>query len=136
VWLGEARLGAVRHGVAGEDNYRKERTFNMTYQWKGPVVCKIDAQIAGEELERISQKGALTPKHVVDESRPGAAALHEHFDWNDETAAEKFRVVQARDILRGIVTVTVGGKKVAEPVRAFVSIQHRKYQQIARNGSY
>ncbi len=57
----------------------------MVYQWKPTANFKIDAQTAGDELERIaSMREKLTPEVIVDESRPEAAILHPCFDWNDE----------------------------------------------------
>lgn len=91
----------------------------MTYQWKVPLY-KVTAQKAGEELERISGKGELTPAAVVDASRPSTAVLHNIFDWDDASAAEKCREVQASGIIRNLVTVQVENVKTNEPVRCFV----------------
>lgn len=96
----------------------------MIYQWKQPRYG-VEAQVAGEELERIGEKhSAITAEAVVDESRPKTAVLHGCFDWNDETAAEKYRETQARCIIGNIVTVSIDGEQSVEPVRAFVHIQN------------
>jgi len=96
----------------------------MIYQWKLPLY-KIDAQAAGEELERITQThNSLTPDAVVDESRSEDAVLHNCFEWDDQNAAERYREVQAQELIRNIVTVTVNDEEITEPVRAFVSIQN------------
>jgi len=96
----------------------------MIYQWKLPLY-KIDAQTAGEELERITQaRHSLTPDAVVDESRSEDAVLHNCFEWNNESAAERYRETQAQELIRNIVTVTVNDEEITEPVRAFVSIQN------------
>ena len=95
----------------------------MIYQWKIPLY-KVDAQTAGEELERITKaRHALTPDAIVDESRSEDAILHGCFEWNDQNAAERYRESQAQEIIRNIVTVNVDGETLSEPVRAFVSIQ-------------
>lgn len=93
----------------------------MVYQWKTPLY-PVNAQEAGEELERISSRGSLTPENVVEESRPKDSVLHDCFEWNDAKAAENYRKVQAGDIIRNIVTISIDGAEVSEPVRAFVSI--------------
>ena len=101
----------------------------MTYQWKTPYVMPVDAQSAGEELDRIYQKhGNLIPSNVVEESRDETSVLHPCFEWNDAAAAEKYRETQAGLILRNITVVSesVGNE---EPVRAFVSVQ-KSYQPI------
>lgn len=94
----------------------------MRYGWKtGRQLGKIDPQKVGEELARIHRKHkTIIPQKVVDESRPKTAVLHEHFEWNDKTAAEEYRVHQARQIIGSVVVVpeTKGGK----PVQAFINV--------------
>ena len=93
----------------------------MTYQWKIPT-APVDAQVAGEELERLyQQNGKLAPKDIVDANREENAPLHKCFEWNDSIAAEKYRECQAGDIIRCLVTVVENEK--SEPTRAFVHVQ-------------
>ena len=74
----------------------------MVYEWKIPKY-RLPAQKAGEELERIERKhGVVTPRNVLEESRPGKAILHDLFEWNDSRAAERFRLVVSR-IFRTLV---------------------------------
>ena len=95
----------------------------MTYQWKIPGLYGVNAQTAGEEIERIHRKhGQLLPADIVDESRHQSAPLHGVFEWRDQEAAEKYRQVQARELLRAIVVVD-SGAGLREPVRAFVRVQ-------------
>ena len=95
----------------------------MVYQWKIPGLYKVDAQTAGDELERIHAKnGCLEPAAVVEESRPEDAPLHSLFEWDDPKAAEKYREIQAGTIIRAIVAVDAGGHS-GESVRAFVHVQ-------------
>lgn len=95
----------------------------MIYQWKIPGLYGMDAQTAGEEMERIHRKhGQLTPADIVDESRPKSAPLHDVFEWRDQEAAEKYRQVQARELIRAIVVVD-SNAGLQEPVRAFVHVQ-------------
>ena len=101
----------------------------MVYQWKIPLY-KVDAQAAGEELERIANsRQSLTPDAVVDESRAETAVLHGCFEWNDEAAAERYREAQAQHLIQNMVTVAIDGEDLKQPVRAFVSIQ-RDYKPI------
>lgn len=101
----------------------------MTYQWKTPYLMPVDAQKAGEELDRIFSKiGALDPSSVVDESRPATAPLHPCFEWDDAIAAEKYRETQASCIIRNITVVSENSEQPNE-VRAFVHVQ-KTYQPI------
>ena len=59
-----------------------------------------------EELQRIYEdEGTLTAKVVVDSARPDDAPLHSRFEWNDTVAGERFREVQAMELIRS-VTIT------------------------------
>lgn len=104
----------------------------MQYEFMTPV-AGTTAQAAGEELARIeAEHGSLSPSLVVDESRDESAVLHPVFDWNDKTAAEKYRRVQAGNLIRAVV-VQVEEAPSAGPVRAFVNINAAGY---AREGQY
>lgn len=73
------------------------------------------------ELRRIARAndGVLAPENVVNAARSVRSPLHKLFDWDDTAAAEKWRIHQARQVLR--VTVEfVGSEK--SPVRVFVSL--------------
>ena len=79
--------------------------MTMVYKWK---VRKfpVSAQDAGKELERIEQEeGFIKPESVVDHSRPEGAPLHDCFEWDNDAAAEEYRKVQAREIIRFIEIV-------------------------------
>ncbi len=96
----------------------------MVYQWKANVRVPMDAQTAGEHLERLRQKHmGLTPKIVVEDAIKRTSPLHKCFDWDDRVAADKWREEQARYIIRGIAVV-VGDSEEEEKktLRAFVNI--------------
>ena len=96
----------------------------MIYKWKVAGLMPVDAQTAGEELNRIYTKnGALNPSDIVDESRPEDAPLHDCFEWRDDVAAEKYRELQAQAIVRAIVAVNEDVSK-PESVRAFVHVRN------------
>lgn len=96
----------------------------MIYQWKDGTALSLDAQVAGEELERIRvhHNGRLEGKDVVEASRPNDAPLHSAFEWNDKVAAEAYRVDQARYMIRHIAVVMDKANGDPAPVRAFVSV--------------
>lgn len=66
-------------------------------------------------------KGKLRPCDVVDFARNPETALHGQFCWDDTEAAQKWRLHQARDIIRVQVTII---KTDTPPVRAFVSLKN------------
>lgn len=48
------------------------------------------------------EAGELTPQLVVDKARPKGAPLHDRFEWNDKEAGEKYRLVQAQQLIRSV----------------------------------
>lgn len=124
---GKASFSMVGRGLAGRGERwtgrlesRKEE-INLVYQFKLPGLYPVSAQTAGEELRRIyADKGQLKPADVVDESRPTSAPLHPCFEWDDEVAAEKYREVQAGNLIRSITVVHKTPTHEPVEVRAFV----------------
>lgn len=97
----------------------------MIYEYRGPGAPKhIPAEVAGAELQRIyTDRGQLTPGAIVEESRAATAVLHSAFEWDDEAAAERFREVQARQIVRSVVLVPQPERGETAPIiRAYVSL--------------
>lgn len=77
----------------------------MTYQWRSGIrTGGVSAEVAAEELERIRTEhdGRLEPPLVVEAARPKAAPLHPCFEWSDKRAAEEYRYIQARNIIRSL----------------------------------
>ena len=90
----------------------------------------VDAQVAGEELERIRKAtgGVLSAEAVVKASKAKNAPLHPEFEWDDAAAAEKYRNDQARNIINHIRIKTA---EVEEPVHQYFSVRRGGY-----NGYY
>jgi hypothetical protein len=88
---------------------------------------KIKPDALQIELERVRNKCGLTPKKLVDESRPTKAALHKEFEWNDAIAAEKWREEEAGNIIRVIHVEYETGPD--EPQRAYVIERHEEQEQ-------
>ncbi len=82
---------------------------------------RADPQKIGVALTKISDahKGKLLPKMVVDEARAPNHVLHRHFEWNNEVAAEAYRLDQARALIRCIDMVDDEDER---PKPAFLSI--------------
>lgn len=74
------------------------------YSYKLPGIAKVDAQIAGEVCMSLKEsEQGLTPKTLVEASRPDDAPLHDEFEWNDSVAAELYREKQAGHLIRNLV---------------------------------
>lgn len=99
-----------------------------------PNASKADPQAIGEALDQIATKagGELTPGAVVDAARAPRHALHPFFEWNDAAAAHKFRLDQARSLIRTIHAVDEGADEGT--AQAFISVSDRtgtSYRRLA-----
>lgn len=65
------------------------------------------ADLRSELLAIRAEYGQLTPRAVVDTARDPDHVLHPYFEWDDEAAAEAYRLVQARALIATVkVTYT------------------------------
>lgn len=68
--------------------------------------------------------GELTPQIVVEEARPKTAPLHGHFEWNNDVAGEKYRLVQAAELIRSVrISFSDNNTGERKSVRAFHSLR-------------
>lgn len=83
-----------------------------------------DPNAVGNHLEMLRQqrKGELTPQDVVDDARHSNSPLHSFFEWDDGAAAEAYRLVQARGLIRAVVAVYVSDDRPAVRQRAYVHV--------------
>lgn len=74
-----------------------------------------------QELELVRKRhgGILRPADVVAFARDPQTALHAEFEWDDNKAAEQYRLEQARQIIRCAVRVV---DEDSPPVRTYVSL--------------
>ena len=69
------------------------------YSWQS-VSFNADAQKVGKELENIEQ---LTNKNVLDYAENTIdSELHKCFEWDNNIASEKYRLIQATKIISSI----------------------------------
>jgi len=82
-----------------------------------------------DELEVIRKRdpaGVLYPEKVVEFARDSTTELHSKFDWNDRTAADSYRLEQARSIIRVSVRV-IDHDDEDVSVRAYVAINKDRH---------
>lgn len=77
----------------------------------------------GRELERIRVEngGLLRAVDVVREAANAASPLHSHFQWDDGVAAAQYRLWQARQLIRVMVTY-LPANNTAYNVRVYYSL--------------
>lgn len=105
---------------------------NVKYKWKSQARVLIPADKAGATLEQIRAKYAgLKPEYVVNEAKKKTSPLHSYFDWDNTTAASKWRLEQARYLIRMIEVVYV---KESKPDGTDEVCVVRAYHPIERDG--
>jgi hypothetical protein len=72
-----------------------------------------------QEIESLQKNGIVYPADIIEFAKDPETALHNRFDWDDTEAAQKWRLVQARNIIRVYVKVH---KSTHITTRAFVSL--------------
>lgn len=95
------------------------------YDWKIAGKYPIEAETAGKQFEKIiKREGALTKENVLETARPKNSVLHNCFEWDNDVAAEKYRLHQSGQMIRDIVKVCAA-QTDSEPykcVRAFINV--------------
>lgn len=125
---GEARQGKV---TVQEDSESEESLMVVEAHVRiaarsGSGMSDEQAQMIYDELEAMEKRdGSVTPPAVVDEAREPDSKLHEFFTWDDGHAAELYRRVEARRLIRVPVTVRVVQDDRREMVSVWVNVVDR-----------
>lgn len=82
-----------------------------------------DAGPIAAELMRLTREnnGALTAQQVLESAQDPLSPLHQYFEWDAQKAAQRYRLVQARTIIKS-VSYSVKTGKVVIDTAAFVRI--------------
>ena len=79
------------------------------------------AQEAALDAISNANAGLIRPGDLVEAARPETSPLHSLFTWDDQIAAERLRLIQARTVIRMRIEVLDTGR-VSIPVRSQVSL--------------
>lgn len=61
------------------------------------------SRAVANELQKIyDENGELTAPLVLSEAASPSSPLHRHFEWDDSVAGQKYRLEQARDLIRSV----------------------------------
>lgn len=94
----------------------------VKYLWAEHRRLGVPAAALGAVVEEIyARDGVVTAPAVVEIARSEDHPLHPAFDWDDSSAAEKYREEQARGLLRLLVYVRVT-ESDPKPIRAIVHL--------------
>jgi hypothetical protein len=94
----------------------------VQYHWRDNSWERGNPQDIGEHLEYLYQKNGnqLTSEIIVRDAARANSPLHDLFDWDDASAAEKYRTTRVNGILGTLMTSHRG-----DDVRAFLGFGKR-----------
>ena len=95
----------------------------------------ISSATIQEELEKIDvEENGIVPDRVVELASDPTHPLHQCFEWDDGEAAHKYRLWQARQLIKRVVIQTPAGSTTPKYVSVKVNYdeRHRKYEPIER----
>lgn len=121
-WCGKARQGEAGYGKARQARIIRKDDF-MVYSWKENARIKTDANIAAAMCQELENSGkGLSAQTLLEANVPEDAPLHNEFEWDDTTAANEYRLSQARHIIGSLVVVAEN----VEPVKMYFNISRAK----------
>lgn len=77
---------------------------------------KGNAEKCYRECETLSE---VTPKNVLDKARDDSTELHKCFEWDNSIAGEKYRLIQARDVIRHFVIEYKKDEEEPQKIRTY-----------------
>lgn len=95
----------------------------MQAQWKFKNLFKGDAQKVADEIGNRK----VTPQEVLEIARNENTELHKCFEWDNDVAAEKYRLMQAQRIIINLVFSKTDNEQ--EDIRCFqITTERNTYQ--------
>ena len=124
-WFVDVCLGGLWHGRQGkrQKGGRVMAAFRpKLYRYEG-YQFPVPAQVVGELCEKIEERdGEVTRKGLLDASRDEASPTHKLFEWDDDVAAEKWRMYQAGKVLQALKITIITPDREKQTQRAYVNV--------------
>lgn len=98
----------------------------MKVAWKMNGIFNADANYVMQEINSLGDEYSC--KQIVDVARNPETELHKCFEWDDNIAAEKYRLTQAQLVVRNLVVIRDNPDGSAEKtnLRVIVNTGERK----------
>lgn len=103
---------------------------------KGSILSDEQAERYGAHIAGLieEQAGGTTEELILSDAKSPRSPLHEWFEWDDTIAADKYRITQARYLVRSINVTINHPDGTEDEVRAFyhVTVTDRETEQTDR----
>lgn len=94
-------------------------------KWRVDNLFKADANKCYAEILELER---ITPEKVLERAKDENSELHKCFEWNNDVAAEKYRTIQAGNVVRMLYIEPKG--EDTPPVRILCRTSDTVYQPI------
>lgn len=101
---------------------------NIVATWRTPGIFKADPQKVCDELKDLGDE--FTPDEIVEKAKNSTTELHKCFEWDNDVAADKYRLHQARMITSNLVFLKESDDSEEQPVLV------RVYNKTEQTGGY
>lgn len=81
------------------------------------------------EIAASNDEGLLTAEAVVETARHPDHALHPFFTWEDSSAAEKYRLLEARTLIRKVRVLPENGETNGKSVPKYFSLMSDRQRE-------
>ena len=92
----------------------------------GKALYNADPQKVAEEIESIG--GDAKPAQIVEKARDSSTELHKCFTWDDQEAARKWRIEQARHVVSCLVIRRTEEREGEPEIRYFHKTDSNGYK--------
>lgn len=92
-------------------------------EWKIKGFYKADAEKVYEEITALGD--SFSPEDIVEAAKDETSELHKCFEWQDEVAAEKWRLHTARMLVNQLVIRTETSDNIPVAVRVISSASEK-----------
>jgi hypothetical protein len=95
----------------------------ISYEFRAGFHSCIAAATIAERIAYLRQKLGRAPtwRDVLDDARDPCSPIHDHFDWDNDVAAEHWRELQAKQLVAAVRIKFQGHDEQAYFLPAFVS---------------
>lgn len=99
---------------------------------KNLVLRTISTSTIKDEVRRLADEnnGIVTPEVLLERAADPDHVLHGAFEWNDTEAAHKYRLIQARVVIRACTIPVSRGSGASFTLRQFVNVHRGSGQYI------
>jgi len=105
------------------------------------MTVKSNIKIVGgnniyDEIRKMYDKNkSISAEQVLQESKDPNHPLHKYFEWDDEIAGNKYRLIQARNLIKSIILEITNADNKKFNVRGFLSVSEGEDSALLIHGN-